>query len=225
MINEADEPALHRAFYLEKMRGIYVLIDPEQIGGKDPLELAKRVLEGGAGAIQIRDKRLNLRETLLISERLLKLCREYRATCIINDRVDVAILIGADGVHLGQQDLPATSARQILKPWQIIGTSNALFNEAQIALDEQVDYIAIGDIFGTKSKNNTRPAGIDLLRRIRGIIPVHGPPLIAIGGVHAGNASEVAFAGADGIAVMSAVTQAEDPTLAVTRLLEAFHHY
>lgn len=222
MTYETEECALWRTSYVEKLRGIYVLIDPEQIDGQDPLELARRILDGGAGAIQVRDKRPNIRDTLLMAEQLLKICNEYEVACIINDRVDVAVSIGADGVHLGQQDLPAKDARRLMKPWQIIGTSNALFGEAQVAIEENVDYVAVGDIFGTKSKNDTRPAGIELLRQVRGLIPMQGPPLIAIGGINASNVSQTACAGADGIAVMSAVTQAQDPTLAVRRLLKNF---
>ena len=205
-----------------KLRGLYVLIDPEQTGGRDPVQVAMQALEGGATALQLRDKLRDKGDSLALAQRLVLLCQEYDATCIINDHADLAVAVGAHGVHVGQHDLPVGLARRVLKPWQLAGTSNALVEEAVASYEDGADYIAVGDMFGTRSKSNTRPAGPDTLRKVREAVPADGPPLIAIGGIDKGNVWEVAKAGADGIAVMSAVTLAEDPAQAAEEILRAF---
>ena len=207
-----------------KLRGLYVLIDPEWTGGRDPITVARQALEGGATALQLRDKLRDKGDSLPLVRRLVRLCRDYDAACIINDHADLAVAVGSHGVHVGQHDLPVDLARQVLKPWQIAGTSNALVEEAVASHEDGADYIAVGDMFGTRSKSNTRPAGPETLRKVREAVPASGPPLIAIGGIDSGNVWEIAQAGADGIAVMSAVTLAEDPAEAAAGLLRAFRN-
>ena len=205
-----------------KLRGLYVLIDPERIGGRDIMTVARQALEGGATALQLRDKLRDKGESLPLAQRLVQLCRDYDAVCIINDHADLAVAVESHGVHVGQHDLPLALARRVLRPWQIVGTSNALVEEVVNSYEDGADYIAVGDMFGTTSKSNTRPAGPETLREVRKAIPPDGPPLVAIGGIHSGNVWEIAQAGADGIAVMSAVTQAEDPGASAADLLRAF---
>jgi thiamine-phosphate pyrophosphorylase len=205
-----------------KLRGLYVLIDPQQTGGRDPLWVARQALEGGATALQLRDKLRDKGDSLPLAQRLVQLCRDYDATCIINDHADLAVASGAHGVHVGQHDLPVALAKAVLKPWQIVGSSNALLEEAIASFQDGADYIAVGAMFSSTSKDNTRPAGPETLRKVREVIPAGGPPLIAIGGIDKENVWEVAKAGADGIAVISAVTLAEDPARAAEDLLRAF---
>ena len=122
--------------------------------------------------------------------------------------------MGADGVHLGQNDMSVAAARTSLRPWQIAGTSNALATEADASVQAGADYVAVGRMFPTGSKADTRPAGPETLRAVRDAMPPDGPPLLAIGGITPENAAEVARAGADGVCVIAAVTQADDPRAA-----------
>ena len=150
-------------------------------------------------------------------------CSDGGAALIINDHPDVAVAVDADGVHLGQNDMPIAAARASLHPWQIAGTSNALTTEADVSVQAGADYVAVGRMFPTGSKADTRPAGPETLRAVRDAMPADGPPLLAIGGITTENAGEVARAGADGVCVIAAVTQSDDPRAAAARLLEAFN--
>ena len=205
-----------------KVRGLYVIIDPQLTGGRDPLWVARQALEGGATTLQLRDKMRDKGDSLLLAQRLVRLCRDYDATSLMNDHADLAVAVAAGGVHVGQHDLPVPLAKAVLKPWQIAGTSNALVDEAIASYQDGADYIAVGAMFPSQSKSDTRPAGPETLRRVREAVPSDGPPLIAIGGIDKENVWEVAKAGADGICVISAVTLAEDPAQAARALLDAF---
>ena len=123
----------------------------------------------------------------------------------------------ADGLHLGQQDLPVAEARKVLRPNQITGRSNAVLEEALLSQSQQADYIAVGSIFPTKTKENTRPAGLETLKRIKNAV---SHPVVAIGGIKKETAGEVIRAGADAICVSSAVGLAENPKSAVEELME-----
>ena len=205
-----------------KVAGLYVIIDPEQTAGRDPAWVARRALEGGASALQLRDKTRDKGDSLSLAQRMVVLCRDYDAVCIINDHADLAVAAGAHGVHVGQHDLPVALAHAVVKPWQIVGSSNALEEEAIASYEDGADYIAVGDMFGTSSKSNTRPAGPKTLGAVRRAIPMDGPPIVAIGGITKENVREVVSAGADGICVLSAVGLADDPAQAAQELLDAF---
>ena len=204
------------------VRGLYVIIDPTLTNNRDPAWVAECALKGGASALQFRDKASDKGDSLPLVQRLVALCRDHNAVCVVNDHADLAVAAGADGVHLGQHDLPLTVAREMLHPWQFIGSSNALAGEAISSYQAGAEYIAIGSMFNTSSKLNTRWAGPDTLRQIHGFLPVERPPLVAIGGITRQNVALVAQAGADGICVISTVTAAEDPEAAARELLEAF---
>ena len=206
----------------ERLRGLYVIIDPALTGGRDPAWVAEQAVAGGASALQLRVKDGNKGRWLPLARELLDLCANAGTALIVNDHPDIAAAIGADGVHLGQGDLPLSAARKSLRPWQIAGTSNALRDEALASAAQGADYIAVGRMFPTGSKADTRPAGPETLRAVRSALPEGGPPLLAIGGVAPENAGEVARAGADGVCVIAAVTLAADPRAAAARLVEAF---
>ena len=206
----------------DRVRGVYVIIDPSLTNGRDPCEVAAAAIEGGASAVQFRDKAPNKGGSLALAQRLAEVCRERGAAFIVNDHADLAAAVGADGVHVGQRDLPIAGARRALRAWQLVGKSNALTEEAQASLDEGADYVAVGRMFETASKQDTRPAGVETLCRVREMVPADGPPVIAIGGITAANVGEVARAGADGVAVIGEVAQAPDPKAAAARLLDAF---
>ena len=210
----------HRA---ERLRGLYVIVDPSLTLDRDPVWVAEQAVAGGATAIQLRVKETDKGRWLPLAETLRGVCADAGAALIINDHPDVAVAVDADGVHLGQNDMSVAAARASLRPWQIAGTSNALTTEADVSVQAGADYVAVGRMFPTGSKADTRPAGPETLRTVRDAMPADGPPLLAIGGITPENAGEVARAGADGICVIAAVTQSDDPRAAASRLLEAFN--
>lgn len=192
-----------------KVAGLYVIVDPELVGGRDIVDVARAALRGGATAIQFRDKVHDKGDQLPIARRLRDLCDEFNASFIVNDHADLAVACSAHGLHVGQHDLPVPEVRRVLAPHQFVGTSNALLEEAQASGAEGADYIAVGAMYDSSSKGNTRPAGIEGLRRVREI--VSGVPIVAIGGINLGNVDPVLEAGADGVCVISAVCLADDP--------------
>ena len=201
-----------------RVAGLYVIVDPELTRGRDVLDMARAALCGGATAIQLRDKVHDKGSQLPVARRLREVCQEHGASFIVNDHADLAAACDAHGLHVGQHDLPVPEARRVLYPAQFLGTSNALLQEAQASVQQQVDYIAVGAIYGTGSKASTRPAGIQGLRRVRK--QVSGIPIVAIGGITLDNLDPVLEAGADSICVIGAVCLADDPEQAARRLVE-----
>ncbi|MEE8442857.1 MAG: thiamine phosphate synthase [Dehalococcoidia bacterium] len=201
-----------------RVAGLYVIVDPELTRGRDVEEVARAALRGGATAIQLRDKVRDKGVQLPVARRLFKACQEFDASFIINDHADLAVACGAHGLHVGQTDLPALEARSVLYPAQFLGTSNALVKEAQVSLQQRVDYIAVGAVYNTDSKGTTRPAGIQGLRRVKE--QVSAVPIVAIGGINGDNVGPVLEAGADGICVIGAVCLADDPEKAARHLVE-----
>lgn len=166
-------------------------------------EIVEQLLAGGARLIQLRDKDASARELLDAARACLPETRAAGAKLIINDRVDVALTADADGVHLGQEDLTVAEAREILGPDKIIGISTHSQDQFLAALDTSADYIAIGPIYPTTTKENPSPVvGLDLLRDAKSIAD---RPLVAIGGINHARAKEVLAAGADSLAVISAL--------------------
>ena len=199
--------------------GVYVIVDPSHTRGRSTVDVAKAVLSGGAIAIQLRHKGGPSGAVLDEAGTIREMCVEYGALFIVNDYSDVARIVDADGLHVGQGDLPVKAARQVLAPHQIIGTSNALLQEALDSEAETADYVAVGSIFPTTTKEDTRPAGLETLSEIKRSV---GTPVVAIGGINHDNASRVAAAGADAICVATAVTMADDPERATRTLTSAF---
>lgn len=189
------------------------------------LQLAELAIAGGADTIQLRQKTGSTRALIETARQIQGLCRKAGATFIVNDRVDVAIAAGADGVHLGQDDFPIPLARSLLGEGAIIGGSAGTLEEAQKCLTEGADYVGFGPVYETTSKNDAGPvAGLELLKEIAGRIPL---PIVAIGGITTENMTDVIKAGAHGIAVISAVCCQEDPkeaTRCLCRLLGMEHN-
>ena len=179
---------------------------------------ARRAIDGGVDVVQLREKEWPSGRLLPLAARLRTRCREAGATFIVNDRVDLALAVEADGVHLGQDDLPAALARPLLRPGMILGVSTHSVEQARAAAAAGADYVAVGSMFPTATKPDFQLVGPALIRDVRGEIRV---PLIGIGGITVENAGEVIRAGADGVAVISAVCGAADPLLATRRFLEA----
>jgi thiamine-phosphate pyrophosphorylase len=195
---------------------LHVLTDRASSRGRDTLTVARAALAGGATVIQLRDKTASTALLLAEGRALRELTRSYGALLIINDRVDIALAVKADGVHIGQDDLPANLARQLLGPERILGMSAGNITEAQIAIAAGADYLGVGPIYGTRSKSDAgQPIGTQLLTHLAAHYPI---PLVAIGGITAENAGEALQAGATGVAVIAAIVGAEDITAATFHL-------
>lgn len=191
-----------------RLTGLYVIADPALRPEGDIIDAAHAALRGGACAIQWRDKHRNKGDQLPDIHELAKFCKEYGALFIMNDHADLALACNADAIHVGQSDLPIAVARRILNPHQLIGSSNALLQEAIQSAEQGADYVAVGAMYPTTTKNDTRPAGLETLREVRKHIT---KPIIAIGGITLDNVKEVVKAGADAICVASAVIAKTDP--------------
>jgi thiamine-phosphate diphosphorylase len=197
---------------------LYVVLDRAVARGRDLDALLEAVIDGGCRMVQLRDKEWPSGRLLPVAERLLARARRAAVTFIVNDRVDLAVAIGADGVHLGQDDLPPRLARPLLRRGMILGVSTHSVAQAHRARDDGADYVAVGSMFATSTKPDFELVGPELVRKLRPDIAV---PLIAIGGISHDNVRDVIRAGADGVAVISAVCAAPDPGAATRRLLEA----
>jgi thiamine-phosphate pyrophosphorylase len=180
---------------------IYPLTDP-QLSGLSHAEQVKRLIAGGARFIQLRDKNSSPRDFYHQAAAALQIARDSDVRLIINDRVDIALALKADGVHLGQTDLPVEGARRLLGEGAIIGLSTHNLEQAEIATTLPVDYVAFGPVFSTVTKLNPDPTvGLGSLRRIRSV--VGNLPLVAIGGINSTSVKEVLGNGADAVAVIS----------------------
>ncbi len=172
--------------------------------------IVEAALQGGLTLVQYRDKDADDIDRLERARALRQLCHRYGALFLINDRVDLALAVDADGVHLGQQDLPVALARQLLGPQRIIGRSTTNPEEMLRAIDEGADYIGVGPVYETPTKVGKSAAGLSYVRYAAERSPI---PWFAIGGINMNNVNEVLAAGAERIAVVRAVMQAEQPTL------------
>lgn len=201
---------------------LYAIVDPERSGGHELADLARQLAAGGATLVQLRDKHGDTR-VMVERARAIKAALPANVPLLINDRVDVALAAGADGVHVGQDDMTPEDARRLLGPDAVIGLSIKSVEQAEAAPLQFLTYVAIGGVFATTSKNNTAaPIGLAGLQRIAAVFRRRAAklPICAIAGIDAGNAAEVIAAGADGVSVISALSLASDPQ-AVARALRA----
>jgi thiamine-phosphate pyrophosphorylase len=198
-----------------RLKGLYVVLDTAALKGRDEVEVAAAAIRGGAKTIQLRDKQRGKSELLTVARKLKELCVEKGVLFIVNDHLDIALAVNADGLHLGQDDLPLAEARRILPMDMLVGCSTHSTAEAVRAQTNGADYVAVGSIYPTTSKEKFKLVGLDTLRRTRSKVSV---PLIAIGGVNHSNVQGVMKAGADSVAVISAVLGADDVEKAARRL-------
>ena len=193
------------AFHLPR---VYPITDTN-LSGLSHAEQIDRLIAGGATLIQLRDKHAAPRDFYRQAEAALQIARAHNVRLIINDRVDVALALGADGVHLGQTDMPVEAARRLLGESVIIGISTHNLEQAELAANMPVDYVAFGPIFKTSTKENPDPiAGLEALRAVRTI--VGALPVVAIGGITLANAEEAWRAGADAVSSIAALVS--DPS-------------
>lgn len=198
----------------KNIRGLYLILD-QQCTERDIVSIAIEAIEAGVDIIQYREKVLSKKDAITMAGRLRELTYKAGVTFIINDDPSIALAVDADGVHLGQDDIPPYIARKILGNNKIIGISTHSMEEVSNAANEDVDYIAFGPVFYSDTKMVTSPNGIGGIKGIRASVKV---PLIAIGGINQDNVSDVIKAGADGVAVISAVLAAVDVKKAVREL-------
>jgi thiamine-phosphate pyrophosphorylase len=200
---------------------LYVIIDPEACRAHSAVETARLALEGGARVIQWRDKRREKGDQLPEAHAVREFCLRDDVLFIANDHVDLALAIGANGVHLGQHDLPVDIVRTFVPHDFIVGASTNNAEEARRAVEKGASYVAIGSVFptGSKEPERTRAASVDRIREVKAAVDV---PVVAIGGINASNVDEVIAAGADAVAVISAVCGVEDPRAAAAQLAARF---
>jgi thiamine-phosphate pyrophosphorylase len=192
-----------------KIKGLYAIVDASF---SDPQKIAVEILRGGGRIIQLRAKTLPAGEFLDLARKIRAKCIEYGATFIINDRVDIAMLSGADGVHLGQDDMPIAEARKMLGNAKLIGISTHNAAEGLVADKAGADYIGFGPIFKTDTKKDADPVkGLEGLKTVMRELSL---PMVGIGGINASNIVSVLDAGADAAAVISAIAGASDVKLA-----------
>ena len=172
--------------------------------------IIEAALQGGLTLVQYRDKTADDVVRMEQAQKLCQLCHQYGALFIMNDRVDLALAVDADGVHLGQQDIPIATARQLLSPQRLIGRSTTNPDEMQRAIQEGADYIGVGPVYETPTKLDKVAAGLDYVRYAAQHSPI---PWFAIGGIDVNNVNDVISAGAERVAVVRAIMQAEQPTL------------
>jgi thiamine-phosphate pyrophosphorylase len=197
------------------------IVDPERSGGRDLAELARLCAEGGATLVQLRDKRSETRDLVATARAISKALAPFDVPFVVNDRIDVALAAGAAGVHLGPDDMAIEDARKLLGRDAIIGLSIKSVAEAEAAPVELIDYVGSGGVYVTLSKQQKNaPIGPEGLARI--IAALHRRaaklPVCGIAGIDVGNAAAVIGAGADGVAVISALSLASDPAAAARSL-------
>ncbi|PIE53841.1 MAG: thiamine phosphate synthase [Dethiosulfovibrio peptidovorans] len=196
---------------------LYVIPDQRLGAPRSIMEQASEALHGGATAIQLRDKELSGRELVEVATALQKLCQDHEALLFINDRLDVALAVGADGCHLGQSDLPLEAARRIAPSPFLIGRSARTVDQAREAQKCGADYLGVGAVFPTGTKDDTLVIGLDGLQRVLEVATV---PVVAIGGIGISGVPEIMNVGVSGVAVVSAVV-AQDDVRASARALRA----
>ncbi len=197
------------------------IVDPERANGRSLVELTRLVVAGGATLIQLRDKLGGTRKMIEEARALNHALNETGVPLVINDRVDVALAAGAQGVHVGQEDMSVADARWLLGDNAIIGLSIKSVAQANEAPIEHLDYVGVGGVYATTSKDNPNPPiGLDGLRAIVGALRARKPdlPIVGIAGIDATNAAPVVSAGADGVAVISALSMQRDPEAAARQL-------
>jgi len=195
---------------------LYLVTDRRLAGGRSMLQIVADAVDGGVTCVQLREKTCSTREFIEQALAIRRFLQPRHIPLIINDRLDVALAVEADGVHLGQSDMPLETARRIAGESMLIGISAECLEDALAAEKGGADYLGVSPIYDTPTKTDTAPAlGLEGLQQIRRAVSL---PLVGIGGLNADNAADVIGHGADGVAVVSAIVAADDPRAAAARL-------
>ena len=196
---------------------LYVVLDKELAGARDLAALALDVIAGGADVVQLRDKISSTRGFLKDAGKIRAITRESHTTLIINDRPDIAKAVDADGVHLGQHDLPLKGARAVLGDFKLIGISCRSLEQALEAESQGADYIGLGPMFKTFTKPDLTPIGYDLVSKLKDCLKI---PFVCIGGINITNIEKLFSAGAETVAVAGAIINSKQPRLATQEMVE-----
>lgn len=203
---------------------IYFIMGTQNTAGKDPLSVLEAALQGGISLFQLREKgsgALEGEELLEFAESCRDLCAQYKVPFLINDDVELALAVGADGVHIGQEDVECGQARALIGKGKLLGVSVHSLEEARIAIDAGADYLGMGPVYGTRSKADAKlPAGTVGIEEVIGHFP--DTPVFGIGGITPQNAPAVWQTGACGVAIISALSQAEDIALQITNFKNSY---
>ena len=210
---------LSRQDKTKRLTGLYAIIDSQALNKRSHIEVASQLIRGGARIIQLRDKLRSKGELLPVAQQIKELCSEHDVLFIMNDYLDLALAVDADGLHLGQKDLPISAARRLMPIDKIIGCSTTTVEQAVAAESGGADYIAVGSIYTTSFKETATVIGLERLRQIRQAV---GLPLVAIGGITVDKVTEVLAAGADSIAMISAILKTEDVEEATRQVIASF---
>jgi len=198
------------------MRGLYLVTDRDLCGGRSLEDVVLQSVKGGVSCVQLREKNISTRLFVSEAQRIKKLLEPYQIPLIINDRIDVALACGAEGVHIGQEDMPYAIARKLMGRKAIIGLSVETWEDVEDSRKLDVDYIGVSPVFATPTKTDTKGAwGLEGLAKIK---KISRHPVVAIGGLNESNVRETVLAGADCIAVVSALCAASDPEAAARKL-------
>ena len=198
------------------MRGLYLVTDRDLCGGRSLEDVVLQSVKGGVSCVQLREKDISTRLFVSEAQRIKKLLEPYQIPLIINDRIDVALACGAGGVHIGQEDMPYSIARQLMGRKAIIGLSVETWEDVEESQRLDVDYIGVSPVFATPTKTDTKGAwGLEGLAKIK---KFSRHPVVAIGGLNESNVRETVLAGADCVAVVSALCAASDPEAAARKL-------
>ena len=200
-----------------QIHGLYVILDTQVLQGKDPLEVAQKLISVGVKVVQLRDKKLGKSALIELASKLQALCTRMGALFIVNDYLDVALAAEADGLHVGQDDLPLDVARRLLPPGRILGASAYTPEAARAAEKAGADYIAVGSIYATPTKDNIEVVGPERISQIKQVTKL---PIVAIGGITISNAGKVLAAGGDCLCVISAVLNTPDVAAAAKEIIE-----
>jgi thiamine-phosphate pyrophosphorylase len=203
---------------IERVCGLYVVVDTASLGSLRHADVARQAIEGGASVIQLRDEVSPKKDLLTIARALGEICREKDTLFIVNDSLDIALAAAADGLHLGQDDLPAEAARRLLPINKLLGVSVTDASQAERAQADGADYVAAGAIYATGTKKGVSVIGLEQLTAIKKAVSI---PVVAIGGIDSDNAPTVMAAGADAVAVISAVLGADSPRQAAAQIVKS----
>ena len=195
---------------------LYLVTDRRWLGERTLWDGVEEAIRGGATLVQLREKKISSKEYFELAQRVKEVTDRHGIPLIINDRIDIALAIDADGVHLGPEDLPVSIARKLLGNGKIIGSSAATVAEALLFQAQGADYLGVGAVFPTATKRGTEKVGLDDLRGIKAAVHI---PVVAIGGIKAENAKPVMETGVDGVAVVSAIMDQKDIREAARQLL------
>lgn len=194
---------------------LYLVTDRNILGNKDLYISIEQAIQGGVSLIQLREKNTTTREFYDLALKVKKITDKYNTPLIINDRLDIALAIDADGLHIGPDDIPINVARKLLGPDKILGASTSSLNEALEAQSQGADYLGVGAMFPTKTKKDTESVNLNELEQIKSSVRI---PVVGIGGINETNAKKIINTGADGIAVVSAILGKNDICLAAKSL-------